>query len=246
MPGNPAGRQLRTATVVSHVGFEDLGILAPLLAERGIAVGHVDAPRDSLAEVDTTSPDLLIVLGGPIGVYEADIYPFLSHEIAMVGERLARGLPTLGICLGAQLMAAALGARVYPSGFKEIGWKPLTLSDAGRESCLAPLAEENLSVLHWHGDTFDLPDGATHLASSDLCENQAFLFGANALGLQFHLETSAEALESWFVGHAVEIGGAGLSLTELREDSRRLAGACNAAGKACFTAWLDGLEAEPV
>lgn len=243
MPGNSTGRQLRTATVVSHVGFEDLGILAPLLTERGIAIGHVDAPRDTLPEIDATSPDLLIVLGGPIGVYEADIYPFLSHEIAMVGERLARGLPTLGICLGAQLMAAALGARVYPSGIKEIGWKPVALSDAGRESCLAPLAEDDLPVLHWHGDTFDLPDGAVHLASSDLCENQAFLFGASALGLQFHLEISAQALESWFVGHAVEIGGAGLSLAQLRNDSRRLADACNAAGRACFTAWLDSLGA---
>lgn len=131
--------------------------------------------------------------------------------------------------------------RVYPSGIKEIGWKPLALSDAGRNSCLAPLAEKDLHVLHWHGDTFDLPQGATHLAATDLCENQAFQFGANALGLQFHLETAAEALESWFVGHAVEIAGAGLSPARLREDSRRLAGACNAAGEACFTAWLDGL-----
>ena len=241
MASDPDERRLQTASVVSHVGFEDLGILALLLAERKISVGHVDAPRASLEDVDPAAPDLLIVLGGPIGVYETDTYPFLSREIAMVGERLARGLPTLGICLGAQLMAAALGARVYPSGIKEIGWKPLTLSDAGRDSCLAPLAEENLPVLHWHGDTFDLPEGAAHLASTDICENQAFLFGANALGLQFHLETTAEALESWYVGHAVEIAGAGLSLAKLREDGRRFAGACNAAGKACFTAWLDGL-----
>jgi len=227
--------------VVSHVGFEDLGILGPLLAAREVAIGHVDAPRASLEDIDAAAPDLLIVLGGPIGVYETGDYPFLSHEIAMVGERLARGLPTLGICLGAQLMAAALGARVYPSGIKEIGWKPVTLSEAGRDSCLAPLVEESLPVLHWHGDTFDLPGGAVHLASSDLCENQAFLFGPNALALQFHLETTAEALESWFVGHAVEIAGAGLSLAKLREDSMRLGDACNAAGKACFATWLDGL-----
>ena len=227
--------------MVSHVGFEDLGILGPLLAAREVAIDHVDAPRAALEDIDAAAPDLLIVLGGPIGVYETGDYPFLSHEIAMVGERLARGLPTLGICLGAQLMAAALGARVYPSGIKEIGWKPVTLSEAGRDSCLAPLVEESLPVLHWHGDTFDLPGGAVHLASSDLCENQAFLFGPNALALQFHLETTAEALESWFVGHAVEIAGAGLSLAKLREDSARLAGACNAAGNACFATWLDGL-----
>ena len=241
MPREADRRRLQTATVVSHVGFEDLGILAPLLAERDISIGHIDAPRDPLQEFDATSPDLLIVLGGPIGVYEIDAYPFLSREIAMVGERLARGLRTLGICLGAQLMAAALGARVYPSGIKEIGWKPVALSDPGRDSCLVPLAQGELPVLHWHGDTFDLPDGAVHLASTDLCENQAFLLGANALGLQFHLETTAEALESWLVGHAVEIAAAGLSPAALREDSRRLAGACNAAGRSCFAAWLDGL-----
>lgn len=119
MASNPDERRLQTATVVSHVGFEDLGILAALLAERGVAVSHIDAPRAPLEEADAAAPDLLIVLGGPVGVYETDSYPFLSREVAMVGERLARGLPTLGICLGAQLMAAALGARVYPAGIAD-------------------------------------------------------------------------------------------------------------------------------
>ncbi len=223
------------------MGFEDLGILAPLLAERGFAIQHVDAPRDALGQIDPAAPDILIVLGGPIGVYETDSYPFLAQETAIVGERLARGLPTLGICLGAQLMAAALGAPVYPSGFKEIGWKPVRLTEAGRASCLAPLAGGGIAVLHWHGDTFDLPDGAAHLASSNLCANQAFSYGANALGLQFHIETGAAALESWLVGHAVEIAGAGVSAAGLREDAARLADACNQAGRACFAAWLDRL-----
>ncbi len=243
MPADPTARRIETATAIYHVGFEDLGILAPLLAERGVTVSHLDAPRAPLAEFDATAPDLLIVLGGPIGVYETESYPFIGREIETIRERLARDLPTLGICLGAQLMAAALGARVYPSGVKEIGWKPLRLSEAGRNSCLAPMAEDGLSALHWHGDTFDLPEGAAHLASTDLCENQAFLYGPNALGLQFHLEATAEGLESWFVGHTVELAGAGLSPAELRDDSARHAGPCNAAGRACFAAWLDGLGA---
>lgn len=229
-----------TATVMSHVGFEDLGILAPLLAERGYSITDIDAPRADLTNIDPLSPDLLVVLGGPIGVYEDEAYPFLLAETKLIEARLTGNRPILGICLGAQLMALALGARVYPSGLKEIGWMPIRLSAAGVQSCLSPLAADGMRVLHWHGDTFDLPDGAAHLASSDLCENQAFSYGANALGLQFHLETGADALDSWLVGHAVEIVGAGLVPAALRADSAAFAPACNAAGNACFAAWLDG------
>ncbi len=238
-PGAPGG--IRTATVISHVGFEDLGLLAPLLVERGVAVGHVDGPREDLAAIDPAEPDLLVVLGGPIGAYETESYPFLRPETALIEARLAADRPTLGICLGAQLMARALGSRVYPSGVREIGWSPVSLSAAGRESCLAPIGVPGLSVLHWHGDTFDMPDGAVHLASSAACANQAFTWGASGLGLQFHLETGPAALESWFVGHAVEIAAAGLSVETLRADSARLAPACNAAGRAVLAAWLDGL-----
>ena len=233
--------RIRTAAVISHVGFEDLGLLAPLLARRGVAVRHIDAPRADLASLDPANPDLLVVLGGPIGAYETGPYPFLVRETAIIEARLAADRPTLGVCLGAQLMAKAMGARVYPSGVKEIGWSPLNLSAAGRRSCLAPAGAPGLSVLHWHGDTFDLPDGAVHLASSAACDNQAFGWGVNGLGLQFHLETDAAALESWFVGHAVELAAAGLSVEALRADSARLAPACNAAGRAVLAAWLDGL-----
>lgn len=231
----------RRALAVRHIAFEDLGTLEELLAERGWQVGYVEAAGDNLAAVETAAPELLIVLGGPIGAYQDDDYPFLEREVAIVERRLARGLPTLGICLGAQLMARALGARVYPSGHQEIGWGKVTLSAAGTASCLAPLAAT--PVLHWHGDTFDLPAAAIHLAATGPCPNQAFARGANALALQFHIEVRAADLERWFVGHAVEIAAAdGVTVAALRADTARHGAALETAGRACLERWLDGLE----
>jgi GMP synthase (glutamine-hydrolysing) len=131
---------------------------------------------------------LLIVLGGPIGAYETDTYPFLAAEIALLERRLMHDRPTLGICLGSQLMAKALGARVFPGPLKEIGWGRIDLTEAGAGSSLASLGSEDSEVLHWHGDTFDLPAGAVRLACNANYENQAFAFGQAALALQFHAE----------------------------------------------------------
>lgn len=185
------------------------------------------------------------MLGGPIGAYEAEIYPFLAHEIALIERRLRADRPTLGICLGCQLMARALGARVYPSGIKEIGWGPLALTREGRASALGALAPERTQVLHWHGDTFDLPPGAALLASTALCANQAFSVG-NALALQFHAEIEAPALERWFIGHACEIGATeGVDVPSLRRDSANWGPKLAIAGREMFAAWLDALESPP-
>ncbi|HET8696771.1 MAG TPA: glutamine amidotransferase [Gammaproteobacteria bacterium] len=220
-----------------HVAFEDLGLLAPLLAKRGHAVSYVDAPVADLSDFDPVAPDLLVVLGGPIGVYEDDLYPFLDAETALIARRLAAQRPTLGICLGSQLMAKALGARVYPSAVKEIGWAPLALTAEGHASPLRHL--ESVSVLHWHGDTFDLPHGAVRLASTAVCKNQAFSLGPAALALQFHAEAAGRALEAWFVGHTGEIAATpGISVPQLRADTARCTPAVERAGAACFAEWL--------
>lgn len=220
-----------------HVPFEDLGLLEPLLQERGHSVRYLDVPVTDIAALDPLEPDLLVVLGGPIGVYENDIYPFLDDEVRLIGERLAAQRPTLGICLGSQLMAKALGARVYPSGSKEIGWAPVELTAEGRASCLEHLG--GVAVLHWHGDTFDLPAGATRLASTPLTINQAFSLGDYALALQFHAEAAGRALESWFVGHCGEIAAtAGVSVPGLRADTERWTPVITKAGTACFDEWL--------
>ena len=230
-----------TALAIRHVPFEDLGSFASVLRERGFAVAYRDAGIDDLGAPDLVDADLLIVLGGPIGVYEIREYPFLKGEIAVVERRLKAGRPVLGLCLGAQIMAKALGARVFKGKRKELGWSPLDLTDSGRKSALAELGGRT-AVLHWHGDTFDLPRGAELLASTRLCANQAFAWRRHALGLQFHVEATTRGLERWYVGHALEIATTrGVELGKLRRETRRLGPRLEERGPRVLKAWLDGL-----
>jgi GMP synthase (glutamine-hydrolysing) len=187
------------------------------------------------------SCDLLIVLGGPISVYDQQPYPFLTGEIACIARRLAQRKPILGICLGAQLMAAALGARVYPgSRGAEIGWSPLAPApNANPPAWFAPLLAPGLSVFHWHGDTFDLPSNSPPLAQTQLYPNQAFAIDNFALGLQFHPEVTAEGLERWYVGHACELHQAAISAANLRSAARKHAAALEEASVRFFNLWLD-------
>jgi GMP synthase (glutamine-hydrolysing) len=184
---------------------------------------------------------LLVVLGGPIGVYEQQEYPFLMDEIALIRQRLAARRPILGICLGAQLMAAALGARVFPGkNGKEIGWSPIQAApNAHTPPWFAPLLSPGLSVFHWHGDTFDLPAGALPLAGTEAYPNQAFAVGDFALALQFHPEVTAADLESWYVGHACELHHAGITVESLRSAAREHAPALEAAAERFWDLWLD-------
>jgi len=211
----------RSAVALRHVAFEDLGLLAPIMEQEGWDVSFCEAAVDDLGHRSIRDADLVIVLGGPIGAYETDDYPFLTPEIALLEYRLSHDLPTLGICLGSQLMAKALGSRVFKGPIKEIGWGTIDLTDDGRSSSLGALGHEGAVVLHWHGDTFDLPADARRLASNAHYENQAFAFGRNALALQFHLEADPRQLEEWYVGHSVELAAAKISVSELRAATLR-------------------------
>jgi GMP synthase (glutamine-hydrolysing) len=230
---------MSTITAIRHLAFEDLGRFERVLRARGHDILYVDAVTDDLAALPHDDPAPLFVLGGPIGAYEEAIYPFLKAELRFIEKRLAARQPIFGICLGAQLMARALGARVYPAPAKELGWAPIRLTDAGQRSVLTPLGSG--PVLHWHGDTFDLPRGATRLASTAICENQAFSVGNHALALQFHIEAEAKGLERWYVGHTMELALASITVPALRAQSRECAPAAAQRGIACLTAWLDAL-----
>lgn len=230
----------KKAAVIRHVPFEDLGTIAEPLTRAGYDYTYSDIGH-ALPPHDPALTDLLIVLGGPIGVYEDDKYPFLRDEIDLLTARLNAGKPTLGICLGAQLIACALGAKVYPSGVKEIGWGPVDLTGAAAATSLRHLA--NTAVLHWHGDTFDLPPGAVHLASTPNCRNQAFCIGPNILGLQFHPEVNPSAgIEAWLVGHAAELAGAGLDPRTLRSGGKAADISLPAKARDLFAEWLTGLQ----
>lgn len=230
---------MKSVTAIRHVHFEDLGVLEQILTSCGTSVRYVDAGAEDLSSLCRLKDALLVVLGGPIGAYQERQYPFLADELRILEKRLARGLPTLGICLGAQLMARALGARVYPGPKKEIGWGPLTLTDAGSRSSIRHLTGAKTPVLHWHGDTFDLPDGATLLASTTAYPNQAFAWANAALGLQFHAEVRVPNIERWLIGHACELSGEGvLDPSRLRADTVELGGRLERYATTCFVEWL--------
>lgn len=234
-------RNALRALVLNHIPFEDLGSLQPVLEQRGFTIETDDAATAEFPLPQADSCDLLVVLGGPIGVYESEAYPFLTGEIACIRQRLAAKRPVLGICLGAQLMAAALGARVYPGQHgAEIGWAPIQFSGSGAPPAwLAPLVTGELPVFHWHGDTFDLPPGAQSLARSEVYDNQAFMMEKYALALQFHPEVTARELERWYVGHAAELSRRGIPVSELRAAGQQHAPALAAAAKVFWEVWLD-------
>lgn len=230
---------MKTALAIRHLAFEDLGSFEDVLAEEGFAVRYVEAGHAPLADLDAVTPELIVVLGGLISAYEQDTYPFLHDELRILRERIANDRPTLGICLGAQLIAASLGARVYRGPQKEIGWEPLALTDAGARSALAELSPTNTPVLHWHGDTFELPRGAVLLASTPRYAHQAFAHGNHTLALQFHPEVTVRGLERWFVGHAGEIAQTeGISVDGLRQATRTHGPVLERHGPAFLRGWL--------
>lgn len=234
----------RQAWAIRHVDFEDLGVLQPLLHSRGYTIRYLDALRGEVDAADLREPDLLVVLGGPMGATDVHDHPFLRREAEGLRQRRQLRLPSLGICLGAQLMAVSAGGGVRAMPRKEIGGGPVDLTPAGLASCLAPLAAGG-TVLHWHGDEIMPPPGATVLATTPACAVQAFELIGPSLGLQFHMEADLERIGEWTHGHALELAAAGLDATAPELDLRNQASAVRALADRIFGAWLDALPTGP-
>ncbi|MBU0995058.1 MAG: gamma-glutamyl-gamma-aminobutyrate hydrolase family protein [Proteobacteria bacterium] len=178
------------AHYLQHVPFEGLGSIEPWLRENGYEITHTPFFESvDLPDMDDTG--LLIVMGGPMSVNDEALFPWLRKEKQFIRSAIRSGKPVLGICLGAQLIAAAMGAKVYPNSEKEIGWFPVQGIETSDDSVFH--FPSTVDVFHWHGETFDLPLGAVRLAKSVACENQAFQLGQSVIGLQFHLETTPES-----------------------------------------------------
>ena len=224
------------AIVIEHLPFENIGAFGESLEAAGIGLKALCAATQPL---DTArNADLVMVMGGPISANDQRRFPFLTAELALLEHRIEHGKPTLGVCLGAQLIAKVLGARVYPMQQKEIGWSSLELTAAGANT---PLAQLTAPVLHWHGEMFDIPDGTDNLANTPLCPHQAFAVANHTLALQFHVEVRPPALEQWLLGHISELDQTGIDVPALRKDTAQWAAQSVSNGQRMIRQWLDKL-----
>jgi GMP synthase (glutamine-hydrolysing) len=188
-----------------HVPFERLGNIEDWIISKGHSLSATRFYEDNVLLPKLDDIDWLIVMGGPMGAYEENIYPWLAAEKRFIGQAISRGVKVLGICLGAQLIASALEAKVYSNAHKEIGWFPINLTSDGITSALFRDLPSEFVAFHWHGDTFDLPTGAKHLAESVACRNQAFSYGNHVLALQFHLDVRRDNIEEWVQSGSSEL-----------------------------------------
>jgi len=182
--------------VLQQIAGEGPGLLEETATRRGDTL-RVAKPFEGEPIPPLAGFDALVVLGGPMNVYEEEAYPYLRDEDRLLRQAIKSGVPVLGICLGAQLLAKALGASVRPNERKEIGYLDVALTEEGRSDPLFARLSSSLPVFQWHGDTFDVPLGSALLATSELCTNQAFRHGRAAYGLQFHLEVTPQMVGKW-------------------------------------------------
>lgn len=228
----------KRALIIRHVPYEGVAAYRAPIEAAGYAIDRIDVADPAFPSVDLAEPDLLIMMGGPMGVYEQDQHPWITCQLRRLARRIAADRPTLGVCFGAQMMAAAMGAPVFAGPQVEIGFHPVAVH--APDSPLRHLAE--VPVLHWHGDTFDLPDEVELLASSPLYPHQAFRRGPNLLALQFHAEMGEDhRFEAWLEEGEATLARAGVTEPALRAAHAAHGPGAVAAGRAMIAEWLAGL-----
>ncbi len=230
--------------VLQHVGCETIGSIEESLRSRNITARVIQLFDGQPVPSSLGSSSGLIVMGGPMGVYDHERFPHLIDEMRLIEATARGGKPVLGICLGSQLLAAALGARVKSSGRQEIGWHPVTLASAAKTDPLWTDIPTTFTALHWHGDIFDLPAEAELLASSQMTEHQAFRYGKNAYGLLFHLEVTASGIEGMATAFPDDLKKVGLTRASLIEQSQIHLPTLADIGEKVFGRWANEVVAE--
>jgi GMP synthase (glutamine-hydrolysing) len=228
--------------VLQHLAAEPLGIIGEALEAGGIDAEYIRVFAGEPVPGDMNGAAGLVVMGGSMGVYEQHEYPFLSHEIRLIEAALRAEKPVLGICLGSQLLASVLGAEVRKGDHKEIGWFPVTLTDAARTDRRFSEVERSFTAYHWHGDVFDLPVGAVSLASSAQTQCQAFAYEERAYGLLFHLEATHKIVEEMVRGFAGELDEEQMDGAEIIAQTREHLPQLQRIGASVFQRWASLIE----
>jgi len=235
---------LKKILIVQQVPHEGPGIIAPVIRDHGLEPVFARAWLGEAAPYAVPGGcgrfRAIIVLGGPMGVYEEQAHPFIRDELRLIRGALSLGTPVLGICLGAQLLARAAGAAVYPGPSKEIGWYTVRLARAAAADTLLAGLPPDLTVFQWHGDTFDVPPRAVNLASSEAFPNQLLRVGRNSYGVQFHLEVTEEMVREWIAVNAAELASLNgvIDPAGIIERTPRLIGALHCHGRAVASRFL--------
>ena len=227
--------------VLQHHEGEGLATIADALQQARITSSLVRSFKGEPVPEEIGDAAGLVVMGGPQSSYEQQKFPYLRDEIGLIEDTLKHAKPVLGICLGSQLLAATLGAKVYPGRQKEIGWNRVTLADAAASDPLFAGVPKSFIGFHWHGDIFDLPRGAIPLASSALTANQAFRYGTNAYGLLFHMEVTRPQINVMVETFADELRAAGLNGSAIKLNANTHLQPLQKIGQGVFSRWVAAL-----